>query len=48
MDRLLPLKNEYNVEQIKSNTSCFFEMNTIIHQVKSWMRTISSWMHELK
>lgn len=41
-----PLKNEYNIEQIKSNTSDFFQMNTIIHQVKSWLRSIYSWMHE--
>lgn len=41
-----PLKDEYNIEQIKSNTSDFFEMNTIIHQVKSWLRTVYSWMHE--
>ena len=41
-----PLKNQYNIEQIKSNTSDFFEINTIIHQVKSWLRTIYSWMHE--
>ena len=41
-----PLKNEYNIEQIKSNTSDFFQMNTIIHQVKSWLRSVYSWMHE--
>lgn len=41
-----PLKNEYCIEQIKSNTSDFFQMNTIIHQVKSWLRSIYSWMHE--
>ena len=31
-----PLKREYDIEQIKSNTSDFFQINTIIHQVKSW------------
>lgn len=41
-----PLKSEYNIEQIKSNTSDFFQMNTIIHQVKSWLRSIYSWVHE--
>ena len=41
-----PLKKEFNIEQIKSNTSSFFEMNTIIHQVKSWLRSVYSWMHE--
>jgi len=41
-----PLKKEYNIEQIKSNTSDFFQMNTIIHQVKSWLRSIYSWIHD--
>lgn len=41
-----PLKKEYNIEQIKSNKSDFFEMNTIIHQVKSWLRSVYSWMHK--
>jgi hypothetical protein len=40
-----PLKEEYKIEQIKSNTSDFFEINTIIHQVKSWLRSVYSWMH---
>jgi hypothetical protein len=42
----MPLKKEYNIEQIKSNTADFFEMNTIIHQVKSWLRSVYSWMHD--
>ena len=37
---------EYDIEQIKSNTSDFFQINTIIHQVKSWLRSTYSWMHE--
>lgn len=41
-----PLKKEYNIEQIKSNTTDFFEINTIIHRVKSWLRCTYSWMHE--
>ena len=41
-----PLKREYDIEQIKSNTSDFFQINTIIHQVKSWLRSTYSWMHE--
>ena len=41
-----PLKMEYDIEQIKSNTSDFFQINTIIHQVKSWLRSTYSWMHE--
>ena len=40
------LKKDYNIEQIKSNTSDFFEINTIIHQVKSWLRSVYSWMHK--
>jgi DNA-binding transcriptional regulator GbsR (MarR family) len=41
-----PLKKQYNIEQIKSNTSDFFQINTIIHQVKAWLRSTYSWMHE--
>ena len=41
-----PLKREYDIEQIKSNTSDFFQINTKIHQVKSWLRSTYSWMHE--
>ena len=41
-----PLKKEYNIEQIKSNTSDFFHIITIIHQVKAWLRSTYSWMHE--
>jgi transposase-like protein len=41
-----PLKKEYDIEQIKSNTSDFFEMNTIVHQVKAWLRSVYSWMHQ--
>ena len=41
-----PLKKEYNIEQIKSNTSDFFQINTIVHQVKAWLRSTYSWMHE--
>lgn len=39
-----PLKKEYNITQIKSNTSDFFEINTIIHQLKSGLRSVYSWM----
>ena len=42
----IPLKNHYNISQLKSNTADFFETNTIIHQVKSWLRSTFSWMHE--
>ncbi len=41
-----PLKSDYNITQIKSNTSNFFEMNTIIHQVKAGLRSVYSWMDE--
>lgn len=39
------LKDEYNIEQIDRNYH-FFEMDTIIHQVKSWLRRVYSMMHE--
>ncbi len=41
-----PLKKNYNIKQIKSNTSDFFEINTIIHQLKSGLRSVYSWVHE--
>lgn len=41
-----PLKGMYDITQIKSNSSDFFEINTIIHQVKAWLRSTFSWMHE--
>ncbi|MFN2262600.1 MAG: IS1595 family transposase, partial [Psychroflexus sp.] len=42
----IPLKDQYTIKQLKSNTVDFFEMNTIVHQVKSWLRSTFSWMHE--
>jgi transposase-like protein/ribosomal protein L37AE/L43A len=42
-----PLQAEYSITQTKSDKgSTFFEMNTMIHQVKSWLRCTFSWMHE--
>lgn len=41
-----PLKSEYDITQVKSNTSDFFEINTIIHQLKAGLRSVYSWMHE--
>ena len=42
-----PLKKNYNITQTKSNKgSTFFEMNTIIHQAKAWLRSNFSWIHE--
>lgn len=42
----VPLKKDYNITQIKSNVSDFFEINTIIHQLKAGLRSVYSWMHE--
>lgn len=42
----LPLKKKYDITQVKSNTSDFFEINTIIHQLKAGLRSVYSWMHE--
>jgi DNA-binding transcriptional regulator GbsR (MarR family) len=42
-----PLMGLYDITQTKSNKGAtFFEMNTITHQVKSWLRSTFSWMHE--
>jgi len=42
-----PLKEKYNIKQTKSDKgNTFFEMNTIIHQVKSWLRSTFSWVHK--
>lgn len=42
-----PLKETYNITQTKSNKgSTFFEINTIIHQAKAWLRSNFSWVHE--
>lgn len=41
-----PLSKEYNISQVKSNTRTFYQINTIIHQLKSWLRSVYSWMHE--
>lgn len=42
----LPLKKEYDITQTKSNVSDFFEINTIIHQLKAGLRSVYSWMHD--
>jgi transposase-like protein len=42
----LPLKKDYNITQIKSNVSDFFEINTIIHQLKAGLRSVYSWVHK--
>ena len=41
-----PLKSQYNITQIKSNISDFFEINNIIHQLKSNLRSVHSWVHK--
>ena len=42
----IPLKQDYNISQKKSNTADFFEINTIIHQLKAGLRSVYSWMNE--
>ena len=46
MDRYKPLKQKYSIEQIKSNSVDFFAVNTIVHQVKAWLRSVYSFMKE--
>jgi len=43
-----PLAKEYNISQIESNNGLNFKaLHTMIHQVKSWLRTTYSWVSEL-
>ena len=42
-----PLRNEYNITQIPSNNGGNFKaLHTMIHQIKSWIRTTYSWVSE--
>ena len=42
-----PIAREYNVEQIPSNNGKNFKaLHTMVHQVKSWIRTTYSWVSE--
>lgn len=42
-----PLQKEYNIEQVESNGGLNFKkLHTMIHQVKSWIRTTYSWVSE--
>lgn len=42
-----PLKSEYNITQSLSDSgNGMRQMHTIIHQVKSWLRTTYSWVHK--
>jgi transposase-like protein len=42
-----PIANEYNITQVLSNKGSNFKaLHTMIHQVKSWVRTTYSWVDE--
>lgn len=42
-----PIMKEYNITQIESNGGLnFIALHTMIHQVKSWIRTIYSWVSD--
>ena len=42
-----PLKKEYDIEQIpSSNGHNLKQLHTIVHQIKSWLRTNYSWVHQ--
>lgn len=42
-----PLAKQYNITQIESNNGLNFKaLHTMIHQVKSWLRTTYSWVSE--
>lgn len=42
-----PLMSQYNITQVESNHGMNFKaMHTMIHQVKSWIRTTYSWVSE--
>ena len=42
-----PLKKEFDLNQIKSDKgNSSRELHTIIHQVKSWLRSTFSWVHK--
>ncbi len=41
-----PLMEKYNITQkLSNNGSSMPEMHIVIHQIKSWIRTIYSWVH---
>lgn len=40
-----PIAKDYNIKQIPSNSGLNFKaLHTMIHQVKSWIRTAYSWV----
>ena len=42
-----PISQDYNINQIPSNTGLNFKaLHTMIHQIKSWIRTTYSWVSE--
>ena len=42
-----PIMKDFNIEQIPSNNGANFKaLHTMIHQVKSWLRTTYSWVSE--
>ncbi len=42
-----PIAKKYNITQIESNNGLNFKaLHTMIHQVKSWIRTIYSWVSD--
>ncbi len=42
-----PLMEDYNITQVKSDGGLNFKaLHTMIHQVKSWIRTTYSWVSE--
>lgn len=43
----LPISRQYNITQIPSNNgSNFMALHTMIHQIKSWIRTTYSWVSD--
>lgn len=43
----VPLSNRYNINQKYSDRGgSMKQMHTIIHQLKSWLRSVYSWVHE--
>lgn len=42
-----PIAKAYKIKQIESNSSLNFKaLHTMIHQVKSWIRTTYSWVND--
>ncbi len=42
-----PITKAYNIKQIESNSGLNFKaLHTMIHQVKSWIRTTYSWVSD--